>query len=81
MTKFTLSLATLALSLAAGAPALAATPAMTKAEMALMAKCAKLTPAAAAKNAQCVALKKAHMDSMQAGDAMMSQGDAMAPGK
>lgn len=76
MTRLTLSIA--AVALAAGAPAFAATDAqMAKADIALKAKCTKLG-AAAAKNAKCVAYKKAHMDSaMQAGDAMMSHDGAM----
>ena len=78
MTRISLSIATAALALAVGTPAFAADAMqMTKADTALKAKCTKLG-AAAAKNAKCVAFKKAHMDSsMQAGDAMMSNDGAM----
>lgn len=75
MNKFSVSLGALALTLAVATPALAADTA--KAQATLAAKCKKLTPSAAKKNAKCVAIQKhdamtSSEGSMMAGDQMMS---------
>lgn len=87
MTRALFSTAALSLSMIIGAPAFASHTAAHTAQQAaaIKAHCAKLSPAAAAKDAKCKAHDMAHADSMHAGDAMhsddaMKAGDAMQAG-
>ena len=87
MTRALYSTAALSLSMIIGAPAFASHTAAHTAQQAaaIKAHCAKLSPAAAAKDAKCKAHGMMHADSMHAGDAMhsddaMKAGDAMQAG-
>ena len=80
MTRMTMILAATAFALTTAAPVLAQdqmAAKMSKADTAMMKRCAGMSHEKMARDAKCAAFMKAHPDAMKSGDAMMAHDDQM----